>query len=123
MRVHHHDAVVALDDGRVAVDLVGGRGHRHVHAVGDFLEVEPRVASIRSLMRTAVHRCLLFWWGAPIWPPTPPRFAPRGTRRRSAGVQTRMSRSSPAGRQREVPYRPPTPPRSRPGRTRWRSAV
>src|SRR5215831_10512971 len=78
MRVHHHDTVVVLDDGRVAVDLVGGRGHRHVHAVGDFLEVEPRVASIRSLMRTAVHRCLLFWWGAPIWPPTPPTLRAPG---------------------------------------------
>ena len=56
MRVHDHHAVVALDDGSVAVDLVGGRGHRHVHAVGHLLDVELGVALRGSLVATAIHR-------------------------------------------------------------------
>jgi hypothetical protein len=57
VRVHDRHAVVALDDRGVAVDLVGGRGHRDVHTVGDLPEVELRVALRRPLVAAAVHGC------------------------------------------------------------------
>src|SRR3989475_10770767 len=47
VRVDDDDAVVALDDRGVAVDLVRGGGHRGVHAVGDL----PDVATPRSAVR------------------------------------------------------------------------
>jgi hypothetical protein len=55
VRVDDDQAVVRLDDRRIAVDLVRGRGHRDVHAVGDLLNVEARVAAVGALMSAAVH--------------------------------------------------------------------
>ena len=58
VRVDDHDAVGVLDDGRVAIHLVRRGRDSGVDAVGDFLDVEPRVSAIGSFVRTTIHRGL-----------------------------------------------------------------
>ena len=55
VRVDDDEPAVRLDDRRVAVDLVRGRGHRDVHAVGDLPDVEARVAAVGALVSAAIH--------------------------------------------------------------------
>jgi hypothetical protein len=56
VRVDDHDPVGVLDDRGVAIHLVRGRRHRRIDAVGDLLDVEPRVSATGSFVSAAIHR-------------------------------------------------------------------
>src|SRR5438034_624412 len=92
-------AVVALDDRRVRVHLVGRRGDRDVHAVGDLLDLEPCVAGALSLVTAAVrHRHSSF------------PDSPRGAHRRASAAAARLARPRSQTRLAARIAEPPRPP-------------
>src|SRR5436309_1557587 len=92
-------AVVALDDRRVRVHLVGRRGDRDVHAVGDLLDLEPCVAGALSLVTAAVHH------RHSSFPDSP-----RGAHRRASAAAARLARPRSQTRLAARSAEPPRPP-------------
>src|SRR5207247_11422601 len=93
------DAVVVLDDRRVLVHLVGRRGDRDVHAVGDLLDLEPCVAGALSLVTAAVHH------RHSSFPDSP-----RGAHRRASAAAARLARPRSQTRLAARSAEPPRPP-------------
>src|SRR3989442_1015016 len=92
-------AIVALDDRRVRVHLVGRRGDRDVHAVGDLLDLEPCVADALSLVTAAVHHRHSSFTDSP-----------RGARRRASAAAARLARPRSQTRLAARVAEPPRPP-------------
>src|SRR5439155_1403925 len=87
------------DDRRVRVHLVGRRGDRDVHAVGDLLDLEPCVAGALSLVTAAVrHRHSSF------------PDSPRGAHRRASAAAARLARPRSQTRLAAHSAEPPQPP-------------
>src|SRR5216117_4013888 len=113
-------AVVALDDRRVRVHLVGRRGDRDVHAVGDLLDLEPCVAGALSLVTAAVHhrhssfpdsrRASPSLRGRRSARTTTFPDSPRGALRRASAAAARLARPRSQTRLAARSAEPPRPP-------------